>query len=135
MRFAGAFGSGRGRERQDRVGSPRERPPAAEPAEPDEERTSGTTEHHSPGVSARCLAVTGVGELTGSSGWLTAAGWVGVTLGLIASYAALAFELEDVRHRTVLPVGRRGEGADTMTGDADTELASLVHEAGVRTQL
>lgn len=87
------------------------------------------------GVSALRFAVTGIGQLTGSSGWLTAAGWVGVVLGLIAAYAALAFEVEDVRHRTVLPVGRRGAGADTMTGDPEAELASLVHEAGIRKQL
>ncbi|GAA2038156.1 hypothetical protein GCM10009740_32850 [Terrabacter terrae] len=87
------------------------------------------------GVSALRFAVTGVGQMTGSSGWLTAAGWVGVVLGLIAAYAGLAFEVEDVRHRTVLPVGRRGAGVDTMTGDPEAELASLVHEAGVRKQL
>ena len=87
------------------------------------------------GVSALRFAVTGVGQLTGSSAWLNAAGWVGVVLGLIAAYAALAFEVEDVHHRTVLPVGRRGAGADTMTGDPEAELASLVHEAGVRKQL
>lgn len=87
------------------------------------------------GLSALRFAVTGVGELVGSSSWLTAAGWVGVVLGIIAAYAALAFEVEDVRHRTVLPVGRRAGGADTMTGDAGAELGSLVHEAGVRNQL
>lgn len=87
------------------------------------------------GVSALRFAVTGVGELTGSSAWLTAAGWAGVVLGVIAAYAAMGFELEDVRHRTVLPLGRRGPSADTMTGDAYSELASLVHEAGVRKEL
>jgi len=87
------------------------------------------------GVSAIRFAVTGVGQLTGSSAWLTAAGWVGLGLGLIAAYAALAFELEDVRHATVLPIGRRGAGADTMTGDGREQLSSLAHEAGVRNQL
>ena len=33
------------------------------------------------GVSAVRFAVTGVGQLTGSSAWLTAAGWVGLALG------------------------------------------------------
>jgi uncharacterized protein len=87
------------------------------------------------GLSAVRFAVTGVGQLTGSSTWLTVAGWVGVALGIVAAYAALSFELEDVRHSTVLPVGRRGAGEDTMTASAQEELASVPHEAGVRKQL
>jgi uncharacterized protein len=87
------------------------------------------------GLSSVRFAVTGVGQLTDSSAWLTAAGWVGVALALVAAYAALAFELEDVRHATALPVGRRGAGADTMTAPARDELASLPHEGGVRKQL
>jgi hypothetical protein len=35
----------------------------------------------------------------------------------------------------VLPLGRRGEGSDTMTASVDDELASLPQEAGVRKQL
>ena len=87
------------------------------------------------GVSAVRFAVTGVGHVTGSSGWLTTAGWVGVLLGVVAGYAALAFELEDARHATVLPTGRRGAGADTMTATTSGDLASVGHEAGVRGQL
>lgn len=87
------------------------------------------------GLSALRFAVTGVGQLTGSSAWLTVAGWVGLALGVVAAYAALSFELEDARHSTVLPLGRRGAGADTMTASTAEELASLPHEAGVRKQL
>ncbi|CAN7372205.1 GPR1/FUN34/YaaH family transporter [Terrabacter sp. LjRoot27] len=87
------------------------------------------------GLSAVRFAVTGVGQLTGSASWLTAAGWVGLALALVAGYAAIAFELEDVRHTTVMPLGRRGAGADTMTATRRDQLASLSHEAGVRKQL
>ncbi len=87
------------------------------------------------GLSALRFAVTGIGQLTASSGWLTLAGWVGVALGVAAAYAALSFELEDVRHATVLPLGRRAAGADTLTASMDEELASVPHEAGVRKQL
>jgi succinate-acetate transporter protein len=87
------------------------------------------------GLSAARFAVTGVGQLTGSPVWLTGAGWLGVALGLLAAYAALAFELEDVQHATVLPVGRRGPGADTMTASTREELATVAHEAGVRKQV
>lgn len=87
------------------------------------------------GLSAVRFAVTGIGQLTGSASWLTAAGWVGLALALVAGYAAIAFELEDVQHTTVMPIGRRGTGADTMTATQGDELASLGHEAGVRKQL
>jgi succinate-acetate transporter protein len=87
------------------------------------------------GLSAVRFAVTGVGHLAGSKGWLTLAGWVGLLLGLVAAYAALAFELEDVRHASVLPVGRRGQGADTMTAALEESVAAVPHEAGVRKQL
>ncbi|KRF41974.1 hypothetical protein ASH01_18035 [Terrabacter sp. Soil811] len=87
------------------------------------------------GCSSVRFAITGIGQLTGSPAWLTAAGWVGVVLALVAAYAALAFELEDVRHTTVLPIGRRGAGASTMTAPARDELAPVAHEAGVRQEL
>ena len=87
------------------------------------------------GLSAVRFAVTGIGELTGSRGWLSTAGWVGLLLGLVAVYAALSFELEDVRHAPVLPTGRRALGADTMTATAADGLASIPHEGGVRKQL
>jgi succinate-acetate transporter protein len=87
------------------------------------------------GLSAFRFAVTGVGQLTASSAWLTFAGWVGLALGLVAAYAALTFELEDARHAPVLPLGRRGAGADTMTASVADQVASVPHEAGVRKQL
>jgi succinate-acetate transporter protein len=52
--------------------------------------------------------VTGAYELTGSAGWKATAGWVGLLLGLVALYAALALALESTADRTVLPLGRRG---------------------------
>ena len=81
------------------------------------------------------FAVTGVAQLTGSATWLTAAGVTGLVLATVAIYAALGFELEDVRHRTVLPLGRRGSGADVMTGGPAEQLHHVTHEAGVREQL
>lgn len=87
------------------------------------------------GLSALRFAVTGVGQLTASPNWLTVAGWVGLALGIVAAYAALAFLLEDARHAEALPVGRRAAGADTMTASAPGEVATVAHEAGVRKQL
>ena len=87
------------------------------------------------GVSALRFAVTGIAVLTGSDAWTTAAGVAGLLLAAVALYAALAFELEGVHHRDVLPVLRRGPGAATLDGDLDDQLGDLAREAGVRRQL
>jgi succinate-acetate transporter protein len=87
------------------------------------------------GTSALRFAVTGVAQLTGSPTWVTVAGWTGLVLAALALYAALGFELEDVRHRAVLPVLRRGAGRTVMTDDVDAQLSDLAREAGVRNQL
>ncbi|MFS0703442.1 hypothetical protein AB6N23_02860 [Cellulomonas sp. 179-A 9B4 NHS] len=81
------------------------------------------------------FALTGVAELTGDRGWFTVAAVVGLALAALALYGAFGFELEDVRHRTVLPLGRRGAGQVALTGSADDELSTVAHEAGVRRQL
>jgi succinate-acetate transporter protein len=86
-------------------------------------------------LSAVRFACTGMVHLTGSPAWTRTAGWTGVALAVLALYAALGFELEDVRHRTVLPLLRRGKGADAVDGDLDQQLASVSREAGVRLQL
>ena len=62
-------------------------------------------------------------------------GFLGLLLAAVAFYAALAFELEDARHRTVLPVGRRSGGRDVMTGDVQDDVRDVAHEPGVRSQL
>ena len=53
------------------------------------------------------FAVTGGYHLTGSAGWKSAAGWVGLLLGIVGVSAALALALESTQGRTVLPLGRR----------------------------
>jgi succinate-acetate transporter protein len=68
------------------------------------------------------FAVTGIYQLTGSAGWKAAAGWVGLLLGIVAVYAALALSLESTQGRTVLPLGRRAS-------------AEPAGEPGVRHQL
>lgn len=87
------------------------------------------------GLAAVRFTVTGVYELTGSAGWQTAAGWVGLGLAGVALYAALALELEGATGRTVLPVGRRGAGRAAMAGEGPLDPEELVEEAGVRPQL
>ena len=58
-------------------------------------------------LAAVHFVVTGVYQLSGSPGWQGAAGWVGLLLGVVAVYAALALTLESSHDRTVLPLGRR----------------------------
>lgn len=73
-------------------------------------------------LAAARFASTGAYELTASAGWKAVAGWVGLLLGAVAVYAALALALESTHGRVVLPLGRR----------APSEPAG---EPGVRPQL
>ncbi len=86
-------------------------------------------------VSALRFAVTGVYEISAVPAWETAAGILGVVLGAVALYAAMAFELEDVHQRAVLPLGRRGAAKTAMRADGDAQLNGIGQEAGVRRQL
>ena len=87
------------------------------------------------GTSLVRFAVTGVAQLTGSAGWETAAGVLGLALGAVALYAAMAFELEDVHQRSVLPLGRTGPAHHAMEGGMREQLSGIENEAGVRQQL
>jgi hypothetical protein len=60
---------------------------------------------------------------------------VGLVLAAVAVYAALALELEGARQRTVLPLGRRGQGQAAVDGDVPMGPSELRTEAGVRPQL
>jgi uncharacterized protein len=76
------------------------------------------------GTTVLRFAATGIYQLSASDTWKDVAGVVGLVLCGVALYAALALALEDARHRTTLPVGRRHTG----------RLGEL-REAGVREQL
>jgi len=86
-------------------------------------------------TSAARFAVTGVAHINGGTGWMHAAGWVGIALGLLSGYAALALELEATEHRTVLPLGRRGPARQAVEGDLRDQLGDVANEPGVRQQL
>jgi succinate-acetate transporter protein len=78
------------------------------------------------------FALTGIYERTGGVGWERVSGWWGIGLAVLALYAAMAFEVEDVRRKTVLPVLRRGVGKAAVAGGVETELNRIEREAGVR---
>lgn len=86
-------------------------------------------------LTALRFAVTAGFELSGGSGWKTAAGVSGLVLAVAALYAATGFELEAARRRTVLPLLRRGAGQDAMQAGFADQLTGVDHEAGERRQL
>ena len=86
------------------------------------------------GAGARFL-LTAVYEFSGSTSWEHISGWWGLGLCLVALYAAMAFEVEDTRRRTISSVGCRGAGRRALTGGVGDDLAHVQHEAGVRDQL
>ena len=86
-------------------------------------------------TSAARFAVTGIAELDGGRGWLTAAGWTGVALAVLSVYAALALELEGTQSRTVLPLGRRSLSRRAVDGEVAHQVADVAREPGVRRQL
>jgi len=64
------------------------------------------------GLAGLRFLATGAYELSSSAAWKATAGWVGLLLGLVAFYAALALALEGAQGRTVLPLGRREPVSD-----------------------
>jgi len=87
------------------------------------------------GTAGLRFLVTGIYELTRDHAWEEAAGAVGLALAVLAVYASLAAELEDVTRRTVLPLGRRGKGAQALDGVLYDQVAQVQREPGVRLQL
>ncbi|WP_416061969.1 hypothetical protein [Rhodococcus indonesiensis] len=53
----------------------------------------------------------------------------------MSEYAALAFELEGVDERAVLPLWRRSDAATAINGDAAAQFTDLTREPGMRRQL
>lgn len=84
------------------------------------------------GTTALRFLLTGLYELLGGADLERAAGGVGLFLAVLALYTALAVDLETVWHRTVLPLGRRGQaGPEGHRQD----LRQVEHEPGVRERL
>lgn len=86
-------------------------------------------------LAAARFALTGAYEYVGGSALMHAAGWVGLALCVLALYGALAFELESVRHATVLPTFRHGSGRRAIDAPGLAPVGEPEHEAGVRQQL
>jgi uncharacterized protein len=85
-------------------------------------------------ASARA-ALGGIYEFTGGTGWETAGGVLAFVIAAIALYGGLAFLLEDIHGKSVLPVFRRGEAKTAIEGGLQEQLSRLQQETGVRSQL
>jgi len=83
----------------------------------------------------RGFLLSGLYELTSSTGVEYAAGIVGLVFVAVAAYVGLPTLLEDNARRSILPIGRRGLARSALSGELDAQLAELEHEAGVREQL
>jgi uncharacterized protein len=70
--------------------------------------------------------------LGGGHGRLRASGWAALAAFVIAVYGGLAFLLEDLAGRTILPLLRRGDARAAIEHDLDAQFAGLPDEAGVR---
>ena len=86
-------------------------------------------------IAGARFALTGVYELTGSHLLRDVSGVVGLVVCGVALYAALAFELEGIAGRTVLPIGRHGRGDVAIRGNLDEQLRQVENEPGVRRPL
>ena len=80
-------------------------------------------------------SLNGIYELTEMAGAQTASGYLGLVIFAASLYGGLAFGLEDVQHKTVLPLGRRGEALQAFEGDLSEQVGPVEQEAGVRKQL
>jgi uncharacterized protein len=81
------------------------------------------------------FGTSGMYQLTASGAWSDVTGWIGIALGIVALYAALAALLEDVSKKTLLPMGRRHRARQAVEGGLTEQLLDLTHEPGIRNQL
>ncbi len=78
---------------------------------------------------------TGLYEVLGGADLKMAAGIVGLLLAAVAIYGAFAVELENLEHRQVLPVLRRGRGKYALSPLLVPQVEEIAAEPGVRNQL
>lgn len=91
------------------------------------------------GVAIICgcvrLTLTGLYEVTASTGVEQAAGIAGLVLAAACAYGIVALLSEDLPRAPLLPVGRSGRAAASLAGSLDDQLHEVENEAGVRRQL
>ncbi|HWD63857.1 MAG TPA: GPR1/FUN34/YaaH family transporter [Solirubrobacteraceae bacterium] len=86
-------------------------------------------------LSASRGVLDGLFQFTGTHGVALAAGIVATVIAGLALYSGTAFLMEELRHRAILPVFRRGNSATAIQGQLSDQLLPATAEAGVREQL
>lgn len=86
-------------------------------------------------IAAVRFILSGVFQLSSDAAARDAAGVVGLVAVALAAYGVIAFELEDQRHRAVLPTFRRGRALAAINASPAESVDEAVHEAGVRNML
>jgi hypothetical protein len=84
------------------------------------------------GIEGIRFALAGVYQLGAPHAWAYAAGIAGLVVVALAGYCVLAFDLEGLQHRAVLPTFRRGRARAAVSGAPTAALDDVVHEPGVR---
>jgi hypothetical protein len=78
------------------------------------------------------FVVSGIDQLGAGPAWLHASGIISLVVLGLAAYCVLAFELEGIEQRPVLPTLRRGRARAAVLGDPQAQLGRVTREAGVR---
>jgi succinate-acetate transporter protein len=86
-------------------------------------------------VAAARSALAGAYEWGAPRSANTAGSWLALAIFALAVYGGLAFLLEDVQQKTVLPVFRRGSSKESIEGTLHDQLRGIGQEAGVRQAL
>jgi succinate-acetate transporter protein len=87
------------------------------------------------GIASTRSILSGAWHL-GADHWTqTAAGVMGLVIAACAVYGGLAFLLEDLQQRPVLPLFRINAARTSIEGDLHAQLERIENEAGVRQQL
>lgn len=81
------------------------------------------------------FGLNGVYALAEVAAFQTASGLLGLLIALCSLYGGIAFGIEDLLHRTILPIGRRGEARRAFDQDLGEQVGPVENEAGVRKQL
>ncbi len=81
------------------------------------------------------LGLLAADQLGAPHGLMPVSAAVGGLLTALAYYGAAALLVEDVRHRSVLPMFRRGAAQRSFEGGLEQQVADVHREAGVREQL
>jgi uncharacterized protein len=83
-------------------------------------------------IAALRFVLAGIYQLSAVAGWQDAGGITGLVVTAFAAYSALAFELEGVNRRPILPTFRLGPGRAAIADGPAAQVEHVEHEAGVR---